>query len=184
MLANTINTFHVHYLKLVTDREVHAPPYEASAIGTIAQRIGSFTQNQHNLPGSAATQLPGQSYRAKCCHLWIKVSISRPFRYRQIWLIKGVRGCPNILMRGRRRRRGRGGPGDHGGPRRQRVQRAQPARVGTERPQLTWLSLAPDHGAGPCPRHVRDVSAEAPGWRRGRLVGDNSVVCIFRDAGG
>ena len=59
MLANTINTCHVHYLKLVTDWEVHAPPYEASAIGTIAQRIGLFTQNQHNLPGSAATQLPG-----------------------------------------------------------------------------------------------------------------------------
>jgi len=57
MLANTINTYHVHYLKLVTDWEVHAP-HEASAIGTIAQRIGPFTQNHHNLPDSAATRLP------------------------------------------------------------------------------------------------------------------------------
>jgi hypothetical protein len=36
MMTGAITTCHVHYLKLVADWEVHAPPLEASAIGTIA----------------------------------------------------------------------------------------------------------------------------------------------------
>lgn len=31
MMASTIHTCHVHYLKVVTGWEVHAPPIEASA---------------------------------------------------------------------------------------------------------------------------------------------------------
>jgi len=50
MMTSAVNTCHVHYLKFVTDWEVHAPPLEASAIGTIAQRIDVFTRNQHYLP--------------------------------------------------------------------------------------------------------------------------------------
>ena len=88
MLANTINTCHVHYLKLVTDREVHAPPHEASAIGTIAQRIGLFTQNQHNLPGSAATQLPGPIISGEMSSSLDQGEHIPASRYKQIWLIK------------------------------------------------------------------------------------------------
>src|ERR1700730_5622739 len=63
-MAQPINACHVHYLRKERKRQVHAPPTEALAIRTIAQRNTSFTLN------NIACRL--------CCHSVPQAGPNRP----------------------------------------------------------------------------------------------------------